>query len=247
MNKAQSESYLERRKYSAYGHDPVTPSSKVLLGFNGEHLHRASTSYYLGNGYRSYSPLLLRFCSPDSWSPFGRGGLNAYCYCGCDPVNNSDPSGHTAQQHWRASTVPNLAKIRASELNGNRVDIRALENHIYDIDRTNLRLTRFPGQVRMGNRYLPDFPSQANPNPERPPEVNRDRYWRPTEQTLQPDIVKVTSARQIATLPSRVPSRGSSPSSTDSWDEWRPNPEVVERQSNAGIMEAIRRAGNPNT
>ncbi|WP_414860292.1 RHS repeat-associated core domain-containing protein [Pseudomonas sp. 10-1B] len=93
MNKAQSEIHPERRNYSAYGHDPVLQSSKAVLGFNGEQLHRATTSYHLGNGYRSYSPLLMRFCSPDSWSPFGRGGLNAYCYCEGDPVNSADPSG----------------------------------------------------------------------------------------------------------------------------------------------------------
>jgi len=36
----------------------------------------------------------MRFNSPDSWSPFGRGGVNAYGYCGGDPGNYSDPSGH---------------------------------------------------------------------------------------------------------------------------------------------------------
>ncbi len=34
----------------------------------------------LGNGYRAYSPVLMRFNSPDSWSPFGEGGVNAYAY-----------------------------------------------------------------------------------------------------------------------------------------------------------------------
>jgi hypothetical protein len=48
----------------------------------------------LGNGYRAYNPTLMRFHSPDSWSPFGGGGLNAYTYCVGDPVNFSDPTGH---------------------------------------------------------------------------------------------------------------------------------------------------------
>jgi uncharacterized protein RhaS with RHS repeats len=39
----------------------------------------------------------MRFNSPDSWSPFGEGGLNAYTYCLGDPVNAIDPSGHTWQ------------------------------------------------------------------------------------------------------------------------------------------------------
>lgn len=53
-------------------------------------------SYYLlGQGYRAYSPLLMRFNNPDDLSPFGRGGLNAYAYCVGDPVNLVDPDGHS--------------------------------------------------------------------------------------------------------------------------------------------------------
>lgn len=57
-------------------------------------LPRLHGHYVLGNGYRAYNPILMRFNSPDSWSPFGRGGLNAYVYCLDDPVNRQDPSGH---------------------------------------------------------------------------------------------------------------------------------------------------------
>lgn len=58
-------------------------------------LSARNTGYYLlGQGYRAYSPVLMRFTSADSWSPFGRGGLNAYAYCLGDPVNAVDPSGH---------------------------------------------------------------------------------------------------------------------------------------------------------
>lgn len=48
--------------------------------------------YLLGNGYRLYNPILMRFCSPDSFSPFMI--MNSYAYCEGDPVNSSDPSGH---------------------------------------------------------------------------------------------------------------------------------------------------------
>ncbi len=50
--------------------------------------------YLLGNGYRAYSPGLMRFHCPDSWSPFGAGGLNAYVFCGGNPMGNVDLDGH---------------------------------------------------------------------------------------------------------------------------------------------------------
>jgi RHS repeat-associated protein len=64
------------------------------LGFNGQ-LHEPRGCWqFLGNGYRVYNPVLRRFHSPDSQSPFGKGGINAYAYCGGDPINHMDPSGH---------------------------------------------------------------------------------------------------------------------------------------------------------
>lgn len=79
--------------YSAYGHQSAEQDAGSCLGFNGE-MHEAFHWYFLGNGYRVYNPRLMRFHSPDSWSPFGAGGLNTYMYCIGDPVNSSDPTGH---------------------------------------------------------------------------------------------------------------------------------------------------------
>lgn len=65
-----------------------------MLGFNGA-LHEVHAPWQiLGNGYRVYNPVLMRFHSPDSMSPFGKGGINPYAYCLCNPVNLTDPSGH---------------------------------------------------------------------------------------------------------------------------------------------------------
>lgn len=63
------------------------------LGFNGEWRQPDTGCYPLGNGHRSYDPILMRFHSPDQSSPFGAGGLNAYVYCLGDPINRRDPSG----------------------------------------------------------------------------------------------------------------------------------------------------------
>ncbi|UVM58328.1 hypothetical protein LOY37_12325 [Pseudomonas sp. B21-012] len=92
--------------YLPYGYRPVDPKSTTWLGFKGEPLHELGI-YYLGNGYRVYHPILQHFQSPDSWSPFGAGGAATYVYCGGDPVNYHDPSGHVAvAQYSRMESQP---------------------------------------------------------------------------------------------------------------------------------------------
>jgi len=80
--------------YSPYGHRPAENGLLSLLGFNGERPDPLTGHYHLGNGYRQFNPVLMRFNSPDSWSPFGRGGLNSYAYSGGDPRNWLDSTGH---------------------------------------------------------------------------------------------------------------------------------------------------------
>ncbi|WP_229635411.1 RHS repeat-associated core domain-containing protein [Pseudomonas syringae] len=80
--------------YSPYGHRPAENGLTQLPGFSGERVEPFTGYYMLGNGYRSFNPVLMRFNSPDTLSPFGKGGLNAYAYCLGDPVNYQDPNGH---------------------------------------------------------------------------------------------------------------------------------------------------------
>ncbi|WP_414862236.1 RHS repeat-associated core domain-containing protein [Pseudomonas sp. IT-P176] len=80
--------------YSSYGHHHADSGLTSLLGFNGERPDPVTGHYLLGNGYRAFNPVLMRFNSPDSWSPFGEGGLNCYSYCFGDPINLSDQNGH---------------------------------------------------------------------------------------------------------------------------------------------------------
>ncbi|WP_330932706.1 RHS repeat-associated core domain-containing protein [Pseudomonas sp. PGPR40] len=81
--------------YTLYGYRPRENGLLSQLGFNGELPDRLTGLYHLGREYRQFNPVLMRFNSPDRWSPFGRGGLNAYAYCDGDPRNKLDPSGHT--------------------------------------------------------------------------------------------------------------------------------------------------------
>ncbi|GAB7529669.1 hypothetical protein PS3A_20780 [Pseudomonas sp. 3A(2025)] len=87
--------------YMPYGaRDPLhTPLH--WPGFNGERRDPVTGHYLLGNGYRAFNPVLMRFNSPDSVSPFDKGGLNAYAYCVGDPVNRVDPSGRFFEQLFR--------------------------------------------------------------------------------------------------------------------------------------------------
>ncbi|WP_446470494.1 RHS repeat domain-containing protein [Xenorhabdus stockiae] len=83
-----------RYRYTPYGQQAADEQNTALPGYTGERADPTGGGYHLGNGYRTYSPVLMRFTAPDSLSPFGAGGLNPYAYCLGDPVNHSDPSGH---------------------------------------------------------------------------------------------------------------------------------------------------------
>ncbi len=83
----------------------VTSSARAQasarMGFNGQ-LHEPFGAWQaLGNGRRIHNPVLMRFHSPDELSPFARGGINAYAYCGCEPVNRTDPSGRV----WKMMAI----------------------------------------------------------------------------------------------------------------------------------------------
>jgi RHS repeat-associated protein len=102
--------------YTAYGHRADSALAGAALGFNGECRETQTGWYLLGNGYRSYSPGLMRFHSPDSWSPFGDGGLNAYAYVEGNPVLYRDPSGHAIYGlGWLGKIFSRAAKFFSSK------------------------------------------------------------------------------------------------------------------------------------
>ncbi|MDQ0122332.1 RHS repeat-associated protein [Pseudomonas lini] len=94
--------------YTAYGHHPAESGLSRLLGFNGECPDVITGHYLLGNGTRAFNPMLMRFNSPDELSPFGKGGVNPYAYCGGDPINFSDPTGNSKLARWIARHTASL-------------------------------------------------------------------------------------------------------------------------------------------
>ncbi|MBR7523962.1 RHS repeat-associated core domain-containing protein [Pseudomonas juntendi] len=88
--------------YTPYGYTVHRSTNKSLLGFNGELSDPMTGLYILGLGYRPYSVILMRFIATDSLAPFGIGGLNAYSYINGDPINYTDPSGHSGRLNARA-------------------------------------------------------------------------------------------------------------------------------------------------
>ena len=91
---------LDGKGYGAYGFTPPDDGDQSALGYNGECTDPVTGNYHLGNGYRAFSPALMRFTAPDSLSPFGGGGLNTYGYCGGNPTNAIDPTGHMKWWQW---------------------------------------------------------------------------------------------------------------------------------------------------
>lgn len=79
--------------YSTYGYDEGGNSN---LGYNGQLRDPSSGKYFLGDGYRMFSAQLMRFQAPDGalWSPFGKGGVNAYAYVQGNPIRWKDDTGH---------------------------------------------------------------------------------------------------------------------------------------------------------
>lgn len=94
MRNATSTRSDQHRRYTPYG--DFCPDRGPWQAFADAHRDQMSGCYMLGNGYRAYSPSLMRFFNPDRLSPFRSGGRNAYAYCAGDPVNRVDPSGARA-------------------------------------------------------------------------------------------------------------------------------------------------------
>jgi RHS repeat-associated protein len=80
-----------RLSYLPFGGHTSAPHNHMAL--HGQLNERPLDGYLLGNGYRLYLPQVMRFVQADSLSPFGAGGVNAYAFCGGEPINRKDSDG----------------------------------------------------------------------------------------------------------------------------------------------------------
>lgn len=188
--------------YDAYGYSPDIPTDGHLLGFNGEPRIDAR-GYFLGNGYRTYNPILRRFNSPDDESPFGAGGISAYAYCAGDPVNLIDPSGRSGRFTARFP----------------KWDLRSPVAKIVFTERKVLAETT-SSKVQQPRAHDPSKGSLNNPVPAQSTtlrQAHTNKPHRATRVSPKPMAGESTSLAQQAPRQSTLPgagSRGLSPSQT---------------------------------
>lgn len=134
----------EAFRYTPYGYHIPSSDLGGLLRFDGERADDVTGHYLLGNGYRAFNPVLMRFNSPDSLSPFGDGGLNSYAYCGGDPVNRVDPDGDVyssvvlkaaskflgliGRQPRTVASAPRLTRMAPGFVKAKRASLRLIAN-----------------------------------------------------------------------------------------------------------------------
>lgn len=104
--------------YTPYGYSPLDDDPQSQHRFNGYYQDLTTGYYPLGNGRRMYSPILMRFFCPDILSPFEKGGVNSYAYCGGDPKNRVDRSGQWFKAIGKSLGLrPNAALNKAVKIN----------------------------------------------------------------------------------------------------------------------------------
>ena len=173
--------------YTPYGHLPADSGLTSLLGFNGEHRDPMTGHYMLGNGYRAFNPVLMRFNSPDSLSPFGEGGINAYAYCEGDPVNFVDSTGQfsIATLVWMRRFIKNTrSQVRLKNL---AIDSVLDAQSIGGIARLNARVES--SQVSTSSRLVGNSPASSST-------ISKSTYQASADPGYQPLSNWRTAAQQ---------------------------------------------------
>ncbi|PDT00054.1 hypothetical protein CO666_32645, partial [Rhizobium chutanense] len=117
----ESGTRVEQTGYAAYG-EATNTTMQTKKGYIGERFDPETGLMYLNARY--YDPAFGRFISPDDWDPIKEGvGTNRYAYAGNDPVNSSDPNGHSIDQssnNWgqRSGYSDTSSKLRDALIGG---------------------------------------------------------------------------------------------------------------------------------
>lgn len=173
--------------YTPYGYHRKENTSVCRIGFNGELPEASTEDYLLGNGYRAFNPVLMRFNSPDKLSPFGKGGVNTYAYCLGDPINRSDESGRFSAP-WIATASPNYIKSRHASIakeawhSWSSMDIELVKH--------NTRNSPF-SKSKLQPVELFGIKTSSKPFSFSPPDTKRFRY------IYSPETLQVSSALAI--------------------------------------------------
>ncbi len=152
--------------YTPYGHRHPSAGPMSLPGYAGQRVDPVTGHYLLGNGYRAFNPVLMRFNSPDSLSPFGEGGVNAYGYCEGDPVNRADPGGHWPM--FLVKILKRASSVKKRLLGGSQESLSPLLARYGSSESIQVTASTNPVSVPLSASGVIDGPHLAVPPP-RPP------------------------------------------------------------------------------
>ena len=118
----KNKNYVVKYRYDAWGNvlEKQTLVDSIAAQYNpfiykGYYYDVETQLYWVSSRY--YSPELCRWISPDSieyLDPESINGLNLYAYCGNDPINYADPSGHAPE--WLGWALTGVALIGLTTL-----------------------------------------------------------------------------------------------------------------------------------
>jgi RHS repeat-associated protein len=145
-----------RHDYGPFGQPLISNGSTILNGkaYINERFDAETGLQYLHARY--HDPNLGRFLSPDTWDPILAGvDFNRYAYAGNDPVNYSDPNGHSYGSDEPGGRPDNI-NGKESERESRRQADREIKKEFEKIDkeaRKELEGPQFEGEIDFGELY----------------------------------------------------------------------------------------------
>jgi RHS repeat-associated protein len=152
---------VEATGYAAYG-ERLASGFQTQKGYIGERHDPETGLIYLNARYMD--PILGRFISPDDWDPTEPGvGTNRYAYAQNDPVNKSDPNGHSILGDFAREIGKALDRIGSAirDIFGGGSDSKSstrVETTTYSRDYGQVALPAGVGGPPLPAQYVPGTP-----------------------------------------------------------------------------------------